>query len=74
MQRDYQLKAKDDENKSENDVDESTDVLSLLCSAYQAETIFSGDQRVFDSSHITRDQKTFPHDLPAGTKRQNESF
>jgi len=45
LQRDYQLKAKDDENKSENDVDESTDVLSLLCSAFQAETIFSGDQR-----------------------------
>ena len=41
MQRDYQLKAKDDENKSENDVDESADVLSLLCSAYQAETILS---------------------------------
>ena len=41
MQRDYQLKAEDDENKSENDVDESVDVLSLLCSAYQAETIFS---------------------------------
>lgn len=41
MQRDYKLKAKDDENKSENDVDESADVLSLLCSAYRDETILS---------------------------------
>jgi hypothetical protein len=41
LQRGYQLKAQNDENKNENDVDVSTDMLSLLCSAYQAETILS---------------------------------